>query len=87
MPELWVGIIFEERVMGSAAAAFLPGLALGVSGAGHSSETGKKEASCALPEAAQFIIGPGPSRSPLIARSKNLSMNRAGPHLAVFQLK
>lgn len=72
--------------MGSAAAALLPGFAPGVSGAGHSPET-EKEASCALPEAAQFIIGPGPFRSPSIVQSKILSMNRAGPHLAVFQLK
>jgi hypothetical protein len=84
MPELWVGIIFEERVMGSAAAAFLPGLAPGVSGEGHRSETGKKEVSCALLEAAQFIIDPGPFRSPLVVRINHLSMKRAGLNLAFF---
>lgn len=69
MPELWVGIIFEERVMGSAAAASWLRLVPAVIGSGAAFIKCNHQPGCALFQGAQFIasqqcsmgVQPGPS--------------------------
>jgi hypothetical protein len=98
MPELWVGIIFEERVMESTAAASWLCVVPGMFGTCFKNQHRHHLTNCALLIGAQFLVknvdrrpgGQDAARenslhAPLGRESKERSTNSAGLCLALCQ--
>jgi hypothetical protein len=89
MPELWVGIIFEERVMESTAAERRPLPVPVTARTGRAFDIGRVPLYCALHIEAQFIIHqckPGGEMHAPSGRSHLQIINSAGQHPALCPL-